>query len=166
MALIRINIGAHARSGLPHRPAGSLRRGYTLIEMLLVLVVLAILTVIVVPTYRDFVLRANRAVGRGAILDVMARQEQYYVSHKSYANTLEALGLPATYYVDRLAAVTVAGEAVYQIQLIVQSSVYQGVRAIPRNRQSRDSPCMTLAIGKRGLKTVSGTDAGRPFSCW
>lgn len=163
MALIRIEVSGLARP-VPFRMPAC--RGYTLIEVMLVLVILAILTIVAVPGYRDFVLKANRAAGRGVLLDVMARQEQYYINNKSYASTLDVLGLPETYYVDRLAAVTSAGEAVYQVELILQSSVYQGVRATPQNAQQGDTSCMTLAIDRRGLKAVSGTDSENPFSCW
>jgi type IV pilus assembly protein PilE len=166
MALIPIETGDCTNRGRYRRPDFARMSGHTLIEMLLVLVILAILIGIVVPTYRDFVLKANRAVGRGVLLDVMARQEQYYINNKSYASSLEDLGFPATYYVDRLAADAGAAEAVYQIELLLQSSAYQGVRAIPQNSQQHDTRCMILAISKRGLKTVSGADAENPFSCW
>ena len=80
--------------------------GFTLIELLIVVVVIAILAAIALPAYTQFVIRAERAEGINAVLDVLSQQERYRANNTTYAtNALltasrdanpEGLGLSGT----------------------------------------------------------------------
>ncbi|MEP7083153.1 MAG: prepilin-type N-terminal cleavage/methylation domain-containing protein [Betaproteobacteria bacterium] len=74
------------------------RRGFTLIEMLIAVAVLALLATIAYPGYVGFKVRANRAAAQAFILDLASRQQLYFLDARSYAATLAQLGsvaLPA-----------------------------------------------------------------------
>lgn len=60
-------------------------RGFTLIEMVIVMAIGAILAALAVPAYSDYV-RRGRAAGAAAVLkDVRQRMEQRYADDRTYA---------------------------------------------------------------------------------
>lgn len=61
------------------------RRGFTLIEMLIVMAVLAILAAVAIPAYSDYILRSRATAAVGVLKDLRARMEQRYADDRSYA---------------------------------------------------------------------------------
>src|SRR5690606_35762450 len=66
--------------------------GVTLIELMIVVVVVAILGVIAVPSYRQYTLRAHRTDAKSALLKVQANQERWYLQNNTYSDDPQALG--------------------------------------------------------------------------
>ena len=64
------------------------RLGFTLIELMIVIVVLAILVAVAYPSYKAQALRGYRAGGQEFLMDIAQRQEQYLLDQKSYATEL------------------------------------------------------------------------------
>lgn len=60
------------------------RHGFTLIEMLIVLAIIAILTAIVLPSYSGYIVRTRRTEGQIALIEAMQRQERYFSRHNTY----------------------------------------------------------------------------------
>lgn len=58
--------------------------GFTLIEVMVVLVVVSVLASIAYPSYQDAVRKAKRAEGRTALMQLMQQQERYYSQHNNY----------------------------------------------------------------------------------
>ncbi|MFC1578857.1 type IV pilin protein [Pseudomonadota bacterium] len=140
--------------------------GYTLVEIVTVLVIAAILYSVALPGYQHTVLKSGRAAARGILLDVMTRQEQYFINNKYYAVTLADLGLPEPYYINSQAEAVAEARATYQVNLEIQDEAYSGVAAVPHNRQSRDEACMTFSISRTGIRAVSGVFSREPAHCW
>ena len=67
--------------------------GFTLIEVMIVVVIISILAMIAVPSYNDSVSKARRADGQAALMDIMARQERFYTENGTYTANLGAGGL-------------------------------------------------------------------------
>ena len=59
-------------------------RGFTMIEMMITLIILAILAAIAFPSYQGAVLKAKRTEGRAALMKTMQQQERYYSLHTTY----------------------------------------------------------------------------------
>ena len=80
-----------------HR-AGPKRRlhhaeGFTLIEVMIVVVVVGILMAVAIPSYREYVLRSHRSSAQAFMSTVANRQAQYLLDARSYAASHGALGL-------------------------------------------------------------------------
>jgi type IV pilus assembly protein PilE len=73
--------------------------GFTLIELMIVVAVIALLASIAIPSYRQYVIRANRSAAQSAMMDIANRQQQFLLANRAYADkaALEASGyaLPA-----------------------------------------------------------------------
>lgn len=141
------------------------QRGFTLIELMIVVAVVAILAAIAFPSYRDYVLRSNRAVAKSMLTQVADRQEQFYVSNKRYSDDLEELGFAADpLFVDRSGnqAATDGGNAIYQVTLARPNNMTFTVQAAVRNTQVKDTKCTGFTINQAGQRTATGTAS----DCW
>ena len=139
--------------------------GITLLEMMIVVVIVAILAAVAYPSYQDYVVRSNRAVGAATLLEVAARQEQYFANNAGYASTTALLGYPADYYVDRDGEQGTAASGIYLItvdNLSADPELDYTLTATPANYQVRDTDCGNLTLNDRGVKDQSG--AGE--RCW
>ncbi|MBF5005269.1 type IV pilin protein [Diaphorobacter caeni] len=59
-------------------------RGFTLIEMLIVLLVIAILAAVALPSYRQFIARGHRAEAKAALLNVVQWMERAHTANGEY----------------------------------------------------------------------------------
>lgn len=129
-------------------------RGFTLIEMMIVVVILAILAAIALPSYQKYVLRSHRAEGQALLSEAAARQERYFAQNNTYASTSTALNL-ASY---------LAGVQYYSLAISnVTASTYT-LTATATGSQARDSECLTLTLDQAGTRGASGT--GTASTCW
>jgi len=66
------------------------QKGFTLLELMIVVAVIAILAMIALPMYSEQVRKGKRAEAVQAISDIQLRQERWRADHSSYA-TLDQL---------------------------------------------------------------------------
>src|SRR6266704_1318683 len=59
--------------------------GFTLIEVMIVVAVVAILTTVALPSYSNYLARVNRSAAEQFMLDVANRQEQFLLDQHAYA---------------------------------------------------------------------------------
>src|SRR5574337_1362545 len=71
-------------------------RGFTLIELMIVVVVIAILAAIGFPAYQDYVRLARRADGKELILRIQVEEEKFRTNNTTYTSTLGTGGLGIT----------------------------------------------------------------------
>lgn len=129
-------------------------RGFTLIELMIAVAVIAILATIALPAYQDSIRKSKRSDGKAGLVDAASRLEQYYLDNKTYTVQMTNLG----YSADASVATT---DSHYKMSVSNSpcaniSSCYT-VTAIPQGDQASDS-CGTLTINSMGTKTPSG--------CW
>jgi type IV pilus assembly protein PilE len=62
-----------------------LHRGFTLLELMITVAIVAILAAIALPSYRDYVVRGQLVSATTALSAMRARMEQYYQDNRTYA---------------------------------------------------------------------------------
>jgi type IV pilus assembly protein PilE len=75
-------------------PSRTRRDGFTLIELMIVLVIIGILASVALPSYSKYVTRSKRSAAQSIMYDISNREEQYMLANRSYADkaTLESNG--------------------------------------------------------------------------
>ncbi|WP_339414404.1 type IV pilin protein [Pseudomonas sp. EA_35y_Pfl2_R5] len=61
--------------------------GFTLIEIMIVVLIIGVLAAIAYPSYDEYVKRGNRAEGQALLSDASARQERYFAQNNAYITT-------------------------------------------------------------------------------
>ncbi|MEO6565551.1 MAG: type IV pilin protein [Casimicrobiaceae bacterium] len=70
-------------------------RGFTLIEMMITVAIVAILAAIALPSYLEQLRRSARAEAQTYLTDMASRQQQFLVDRRAYAVSATELGIPA-----------------------------------------------------------------------
>ena len=141
-----------------------MHRGVTLVELLTVVVIVAILSSIAVPTYRSYVLRAQRTEATATLLRAQAAQEKFFAQNNIYAEDLAAappagLGIPA---------VSASGYYDLRAEILEEGSGYRIV-ASPRadGGQRDDDKCRAFTVDHNGLKAAKdSSDRDSTRECW
>ena len=137
------------------------QNGVTLIELLTVIVVLGILASIAVPSYRNYLLRAQRTEATTALLNLQAAQEKFYLQNNAYTDQVAAappagLGLMATTergFYD-IAVVLGAGGQTYTAN----------ATPVAGAGQADDTRCTGFSVNDTGARGATGP-GGRDY-CW
>ena len=137
--------------------------GFTIIEMLIVLVIMGILAAAVLPTYQNSVSKARRADGKSALLDLGARSEKFFAQNSTYTTEVAGgAGLnlgrwtsPDGYY--NLTITACAGGTIARCYLIT---------AAVTGAQSGDTECAQLRLDNVGRKTSVNSSGGITEHCW
>lgn len=146
--------------GQPRSVPMNLRpRGFTLIELMIVVVIIAILAAIAIPAYGRYAIRAHRVDGQELLLRVANAQERYYANHNNYGD-IDKIGFNDPEISEKkFYSVTVAVEddaAGNKLQAFTAT-------AAPANGQQRDD-CKSLTISNTGKKDATGSTTNG--SCW
>ncbi len=84
----------------PRNAAPGRSRGFTLIEVMIVVAIIGILSAIAYPSYQNYVLRAKRSAAQQFMLDISSREQQYLLDARLYTATLGTGGLNMTVSTD------------------------------------------------------------------
>lgn len=144
--------------------------GFTLIEMMIVVAIVAILAAIAMPSYWQYVAKTNRSAAEGCLSQYATYMERYYTTNLSYAQDTSAtpvansaIGSPSPLVLD-CAATSQTGNN-YQYSASVPTATTYTLTATPINAQlTRDKQCSTLTLNQIGTRTISGT--GALAQCW
>jgi len=132
-------------------------RGFTLIEVMIVVVILGFLAAIAYPSYQDYVIRGNRSAAQSFMLEAASMQERFLLDARAYAADIAALGLSVPSSVSTNYTMTSAATA--------GPPPGYTVTATPiGNQLAKDTLCGTLTINATGTKTASGS--GGVSQCW
>lgn len=71
-------------------------KGFTLIELMIVVAIIAILAAIAISQYRDYVIRAQVAEGASLVTASKAAIAEYYNNKGTFGSSNQSFGLPAS----------------------------------------------------------------------
>lgn len=146
-------VSGHLRS--PAARVRSRQGGFTLVELMVVVVVLAVLASVAYTSYQNSVVESRRRVAAGCLLETAQFMERFYTTNLTYAGA----GMPALACRNELAVF-------YTIELNGNpTATAYAVRAVPIGQQAaRDgAKCGTLGLTQTGTKTATGTLGD---TCW
>ncbi|MEE9421517.1 MAG: type IV pilin protein [Gammaproteobacteria bacterium] len=69
-----------------------LKRGFTLIELMIVIAIVAILASIAYPSYQNHVRKSNRVEGKALLMQIIQQQERFKTENLTYAVDLSTIG--------------------------------------------------------------------------
>jgi len=128
--------------------------GFTLMELLITISIMALLSAIAYPSYRSVIIKVRRSEAQAFLTAAQLKQSEYHILHPDYLTELSALGLPSTH-------------AFYQFS--VESASMQGylLKAEVKSGSSQTQDnlvCQTLFIDQNDNKTRDGKNDNA--ECW
>jgi type IV pilus assembly protein PilE len=139
-------------------------RGFSLIELMVVVAVFAILSSMAVNSYRRYTLRATRTEGRLALLAIQVAQEKYFLQNNAYAQDLATViaAPPAGLGVSSINASGVTTNGNYTISFAAVSPTTYTLQAVATGNQVKDTTaCLTFTISDQGARTPADSTG-----CW
>lgn len=136
-----------------------IERGFTLVELMIVVAIVAILAAVAIPAYSDYLMKGRRTDGRSALLDTAGRLERYY---SEYARYTTAVG-------SNVCAPIVSAESPEKYYSLTSTAPVCTdstflLTAAPQGAQSTDK-CGSLTLTHVQVKGVSGGTLAAS-SCW
>ncbi|WP_318013889.1 type IV pilin protein [Paucibacter sp. DJ2R-2] len=154
-------------SALTHHQPYKTSRGFTLVELMIALVIVAILAAIALPSYREYSMKSRRSSAIAALTAVTQAQERWRSNRASYSNSLSNLGFTSSTTSDGNYDLTLSGlgdpaqyVSGFQIKAEAKSS----------GSQSNDVRCAVMIMRMEGgsLRYLAQTQAGadNQQECW
>lgn len=134
-------------------------KGFTLIELMITVAVIAILAAVALPSYQRYVARTQRAAASACLVEMGQFMERVYLTNLRYdQNAGAATALPNTDCRDRTSAR-------YTIALAAVAQRTFSLTATPQGAQATiDAGCGTLSLNQAGTRGVGGNDS--VAHCW
>lgn len=137
-------------------------KGFTLIEVMIVVAIIGILAAIAYPSYDEYVKRGNRAEGQAFLNEVAARQERYFSQNNAYITSVDdisKLGLSKSSSETGKYTLSIGKD---------KDNDY----TLTANQQFNDTKCGNLSLnalghkGANGKTTANSADIEFVMSCW
>lgn len=142
------------------------QRGFTLIELMIAVVVIALLAAIGFPSYQEYVKRGKRAEGKGALMRAAQQLERFYSLNNCYPSGSANCGNAGS----SAAALTAAGinafsgdsaaASAYNLSVTTTAQAFT-LTATPT---FTDDKCGNLTLANTGAKGKTGTESLQ--NCW
>jgi len=126
------------------------KKGFTMLELLIIIAIIGILAGIGYPTYLDSVTKAQRADGADALLSLAGRMEEFYLNNDTYASA----------DIVTLMGSTDSPEKLYTLSFLAAPTRFG--YTLVATPVVADTDCTSLRLDNLGARTSTGTSA----VCW
>jgi len=156
-----------------HNFRARLAYGFTLVELMVVVLVITILAVIAVPSYLSQTLKSRRSEAKSILMDLAARQERYMATNGTYSSNATDMGYTGTwpqnvgnnYYSISLPASSF-NPAVAATSTTAATPATFKFTATAIGGQLKDTQCKTFSIDQTGSQTSTNSSDSASTGCW
>ena len=129
--------------------------GFTIVELMIVVMIVAILLALAYPSYVQYALKANRGDAQQLLMNWAINQEIWRSNHTSYADNDASTGIPAPTH-DK-----------FTFTIADRSATAYTLQAEAIGHQANDKAKDGTYCGKAGsLLALNQTGLKAPVSCW
>jgi len=129
-------------------------QGFTLIELMIVLLIAAILVGIAYPSYKAYIRKSRRSDATATLLAMQLAEEKYRYNHTSYGNLAQVWG-----------GVAASPGGYYTLSISNTSATSYTVTATAQGDQANDSQSGTACTIMQ-IAIANGTQTQTPANCW
>ena len=148
------------------------RKGFTLIELVIAMVIAGILAAIAIPAYSNYVRQARRTDAKSALLDLASLEERFYSTQNAYSATATDLGYsawPTTvgsgYY--SISAPTVQAAVAPSALAPAGTPASYSIVATAVGDQLKDTQCLSFTVTSGGGQTaLNSSNVDNTQTCW
>ena len=123
--------------------------GFSLIELMITVAIVAILATIALPAYDQYIIRANRRAAQADMMAMANREQQYFLANRGYATTLPDLSFQLE---DRVSQY-------YQAPVITTPTVASFTITLTPRAGTKQANDGALVLTSDGVKTRDGDAA-------
>ena len=143
------------------KPPRTISGGFTLIELMVAVAVVAILGTIAMASYTSQIQKSRRTDARSAVMDLAGREEKLFSTTNAYSGVPSDLGYGG---VAAVFPITV-GSGYYQVSVAVPNPpISYVITATAIGSQANDTKCTSLSVDQLGSQTSTGTETAA--TCW
>lgn len=137
-------------------------RGFTLIELMIVVAVVAILAAIAYPSYQDSVIKTRRSAAQGCLVEMAQFMERFYTTNMRYDQTTAGVAVALA---NPTCRADMAAFYAFSFPAGQPTQTTYTLQAVPQGSQVADNArCGTLTLTQAGTKGRSGSAALQ--DCW
>jgi len=126
-----------------------MQKGFTLIEVMIAIVIVAILVAIAIPSYRNYIVRTKRVDAQTQLIDIAHQLQRYKIANFTYTKTG---GVPITLAdIGRSSNINNSGQSLYTLQLTDVTANTWTLIANPVNNSSQVNDG-SIYLNSRGQK--------------
>lgn len=143
--------------------------GFTLMELMITVAVVALLAAVAYPTYQNSVLKSRRTEAKAALTDVAQRLERYYTENNRYSGAMFCTAAVDAGCTDATRIYGVSSEnGFYSLGFLTATPPTAAtftIVATPQGAQASDA-CGSFTLTQTGQRGVTGGTDTDPMKCW
>jgi type IV pilus assembly protein PilE len=140
-------------------------RGFSLIELVVTMLIVAILAAVAIPAYSNYVRKSRRTDAKSGLLNLAALEERFFSTQNAYTSDPTQLGYTSFPLTLGSGDYTVA--AFVPVVATAGAPASYTITAVPAGDQINDTQCASFTITSTGVQSsVDINNVDSTAVCW